>query len=323
MKQISKQSVGIDISKDDFETRICCVTTEQELSFSRSMKFENNKKGFKKFVKWAVGHTNSSIPLHFTMEATGVYYESLAYYLVEVGLNTHVLLPNTSKHFFGSLNAKSKTDKDDAKNLSQFGVERKFENWNPPPVFYKNLRDLTRYCDQLKVQKTELSNMLHSYDTSVNTDKFVKKNLGQLIKTFEKQIETCSQKIQVHIKSDPVVEEQISKICTTKGLTLLPVAIIVAETFGFHLFHNQKQLTSYAGYDVVERQSGSSIKGKTRISKKGNKRIRKALFYPAMSHVRHNEAAKERYNRIVEKRGFKMIGQVAAQRRLLILMAMI
>ncbi len=319
MKQISKQNVGIDISKDNFETRICFVSTEQELSFSRSMKFENNKKGFKDFVKWSVGHTNSSIPLHFTMEATGVYYESLAYYLVEAGLNTHVLLPNTSKHFFGSLNAKSKTDKDDAKNLSQFGVERKFENWNPPPVFYKNLRSLTRYCDQLKEQKTDLLNMLHSYDTSVNTDEFVKKNLRQLIKTFEKQIEACSQKIQAHIKSDPVVEKQISKICTTKGLALVTVAIIVAETFGFHLFHNQKQLTSYAGYDVVERQSGSSIKGKTRISKKGNKRIRKALFFPAMTHIRHNEAAQERYNRIVENNGHKMVGQVAAQRKLLIL----
>lgn len=319
MEKTIRQSVGIDISKDDFEARICAVDLDQELSFSRSMKFSNNKKGFKDFVKWAIGNTNAKIPLHFIMEATGVYYESLAYYLFEKGFNTHVLLPNKSKHFFASLNAKSKTDKADAKNLAQFGVERKFENWSPPPVFYKKLRSLTRFNDQLKEQKTVFTNMLHSYDLSVDVDIYVIKNLGEIIKEIENKIINSNKKIQEHIASDPVVEQKISRICTTKGLAVPTVAIVVAETLGFNLFYNQKQLTSYAGYDVIERQSGSSIKGKTRISKKGNKRIRKALFYPAMTHIRFNEAAKERYNRIVEKSGFKMIGQVAAQRKLLIL----
>lgn len=319
MNKTIRQSVGIDISKDDFEARICAVDIEQELSFSRSMKFSNNKKGFKEFVKWVKRYSNAKISLYFIMEATGVYYEALAYYLFEHGFNTHVLLPNKSKHFFASLNAKSKTDKADAKNLAQFGAERKFENWSPPAVFHKKLRTLTRYNEQLKEQKTVFSNMLHAYELSVDVDPYVIKDLRKLIGEIETKIAKGFAKIQSHIASDPVVEQKISRICTTKGLTLLSVAIIVAETFGFHMFRNQKQLTSYAGYDVIERQSGSSIKGKTRISKKGNKRIRKAMFFPAMTHIRCNDAAQARYTRIVEKNGHRMVGQVAAQRKLLIL----
>ena len=319
MKTVIRQSVGIDISKEDFEARICGIDTEMELSFNGSLKFENNKKGFKRFVKWVISRTKSEIPLHFIMEATGIYYESLAYYLHKNACNTHVLLPNMSKHFFNSLNAKSKTDKSDAKNLAILGVERKFDNWSPSSPFFKKLRSLTRYNDQLKEQKTVFSNMLHSYELSEDVDRFVVNDTRKIIAVFEKKIAKSFEKIQAHIKSDPDVAQKISNICTTKGLGLLTVAIIIAETYGFELFHNQKQLTSYAGYDIVERQSGSSIKGKTRISKKGNSRIRKAMFLPTMSHIRCNEAAKTRYNRIVDKKGIRMIGQVAAQRKLLIL----
>jgi transposase len=136
---------------------------------------------------------------------------------------------------------------------------------------------------------------------------------------LKKKIAKSFERIQAHIKSDPDIEKKVSNVWTTNGLGLLTVAIIIAETFGFEQFRNQRQLTSYAGYDVVERQSGSSIKGKTRISKKGNSRIRKAMFLPTMSYIRCNEAAKTRYDRIVDKKDIKMIGQVAAQRRLLIL----
>lgn len=319
MKTVIRQSVGIDISKDDFEARICGIDTDMEISFSGSMKFENNKKGFKQFVKWVISKTRSEIPLHFIMEATGIYYESLAYYLHGNSYDTHVLLPNMTKNFFKSRNVKSKTDKADAKNLAILGVERKFDNWSPPSPFLKKLRSLTRYHDQLKEEKTAFSNMLHSYDLSEDADRYVINDIRKMIAILEKKIAKSFERIQEHIKSEPDIEKKVSNVCTTPGLGLLTVAIVVAETFGFEQFRNQRQLTSYAGYDVVERQSGSSIKGKTRISKKGNKRIRKAMFFPTMSHIRCNEAAQTRYDRIVDKKDIKMIGQVAAQRRLLIL----
>ncbi|MVN23540.1 transposase [Mucilaginibacter sp. HMF7410] len=79
-------------------------------------------------------------------------------------------------------------------------------------------------------------------------------------------------------------------------------------------------LSSYAGYDVVQRESGTSIKGKTKISKKGNRYIRNALYFPAMVACRYNPVLKENYLRIIQKKTSKMIGQVAIQRKLLALM---
>jgi transposase len=89
---------------------------------------------------------------------------------------------------------------------------------------------------------------------------------------------------------------------------------------GFYQFHSAKQLVSYAGYDVVQRESGTSIKGKTRISKKGNRYIRNALYFPAMVACRYNPTLKATYIRIIQNKSSKMIGQVAIQRKLLILM---
>lgn len=94
---------------------------------------------------------------------------------------------------------------------------------------------------------------------------------------------------------------------------------ILAETQGFKLISNSKQLASYAGYDVIEKESGSSIKGKTRISKKGNSRIRAALHFPALVAARFNQPLKIVYTRINEKKGSKMVAATALQRKILIL----
>ncbi|MBK6931929.1 MAG: IS110 family transposase [Saprospirales bacterium] len=95
---------------------------------------------------------------------------------------------------------------------------------------------------------------------------------------------------------------------------------IISETNGFELIENKAQLVSYAGYDVVERQSGSSIKGKTRISKKGNAHIRRALHYPALSAARYDPNLHALYQRVVERNPkAKMVALVAVQRKLLVL----
>jgi transposase len=115
------------------------------------------------------------------------------------------------------------------------------------------------------------------------------------------------------------MNEKVQKLLTIKGVGLMTIATILAETLCFERFQNIKQLTSFAGYDVVQRESGTSIKGKTRISKKGNRYIRNALYFPAMVCCRYNPKMKETYTRINMKKSSKMIGQVAIQRKLLAL----
>ena len=317
---IRKQSIGIDISKSTFTACLCQQSDDGKLTFSKVLDFSNDSKGFNQLLRWTKGLIVSDSELVFLMEATGVYYENLAHHLHKIKKRVHVVLPNTSKHYFSSLNVKTKTDAIDARILSQFGVERVHKLWSPPPSALLQLRNLTRYYVQLQEQKTALGNIKHSKDCSHDIQNFITKSNKKLINEIDKEIQRCLKEIKKAIEEDKALKERVRKILTIKGVGLITVATILAETMGFDQFHSSKQLVSYSGYDIVQRESGTSIKGKTRISKKGNRYIRNALYFPGMVACRYNETLKETYIRINKNsKASKMIGQVAIQRKLLVL----
>lgn len=315
-----KHCVGIDISHKTFTACICSLKVNQELAFTEVRQFDNDKKGFNQLNRWVSKLLNSEAEIVYLMEATGVYYEKLAYHLFKIKKTIHVVLPNKSKHYFSSLNIKSKTDILDAKILSQFGVERKHPCWIPPKQIYLKLRNLTRYQAQLQEQKTSLGNIRHSKEESHEIQAFIINSNNKLINSIDKQIEQVRDQIKRLVASDPELKDKVEKLISIKGVGFMTVATVAAETFGFEQFENIKQLVSYSGYDVVQRESGTSIKGKTRISKKGNKYIRSALYFPAMVACRYNENFRNVYVRIIQRKPSKMIGQVAIQRKLLVLM---
>ena len=111
----------------------------------------------------------------------------------------------------------------------------------------------------------------------------------------------------------------MDRISTIKGIGMISIAVIIAETNGFALFNNSSQLISYAGYDIIESQSGKRT-GKTKISKKGNSQIRRALHMPAFVAVTHQVSVLYHlYQRTLAKHGIKMKSYVAVQKKLLIL----
>lgn len=316
---VQKQSIGIDISKDTFTACLCLLHKGEHLQFSDVKKFKNDKTGFNQLLRWVRKARDPKLPISFLMEATGVYYENLAHHLYDIKQQVHVVLPNMSKHYFSSLNIKTKTDELDAKVLSQFGVERSHKKWVKPKTLYLQLRNLCRYYVQLQEQKTALGNLKHSKESSHEVQKLILRSNTKLIKEIDKQIATLKKEIEQLINQDEQLKTKVEKIQSIKGVGILTIATVIAETLGFQFVKNIKQLVSYAGYDVVQRESGTSIKGKTRISKKGNRYIRNALYFPAMVACRYNENLKKTYLRIIEKKPSKMIGQVAIQRKLLIL----
>ncbi len=316
---ITKQSVGIDISKDTFTACGCSHQSDGKLIFSEVKNFKNESTGFNELLRWVKGFASAGTEVVFLMEATGVYYESLAHHLFKIKKKVVVVLPNTSKHYFASLNVKSKTDEIDARVLGRFGVERIHRYWIAPSPVMLQLRNLTRYYLQLQEQKTALGNIKHSKESAHEVQKFIMQSNKKLIKQLDVQLVNCKAEIERLIKSDTELYQRVEKLMTIKGVGLMTVATIVAETLGFEHFKSAKQVVSYAGYDVVQRESGTSIKGKTRISKKGNKYIRNALFFPAMVATRFNPDLKATYMRISSTKTSKMIGQVAIQRKLLVL----
>ena len=316
---MKKQCVGMDISKDNFIARLCRKAANDELSFSSSKKFDNTKQGFNQLTRWATEESDKDAPLVFLMEATGVYHEKLAHHLNGIGKTVHVVLPNTSKNFFRSHNIKTKTDDVDARVLAQFGVERAHKVWQPAKKIFRQMRDLSRYRIQLQEQKTALANIAHSKAYSHNISAEITKSNKKLIDMLDKEIAKIKSKLEALVAKDEEVHSRLKKVCTTKGIAIQTAAGLVAETDGFSNFNNAKQLTSYAGYDVMHNESGTSVKGKTRISKKGNRYIRHLMYNPAMSASITVPELKNVRDRVLKRTGIPMKGQVAVQRKLLIL----
>ena len=143
------------------------------------------------------------------------------------------------------------------------------------------------------------------------------KRINERIKLLNKQENEIKNDISKILKNSAELRKEIDRMMTIPGVGELTAVIILAETNGFELIRNKKQLTSYAGLDVKEKQSGTSIKGKPKISKKGNRSIRKAMHFPSLVAVKWDENFKELYARLVSKHGIKMKALVSIQRKLL------
>lgn len=319
MQNIIKQCVGIDISKASFTACICRKLGSGDFILSPVENFENSKHGFNRLIKWSRKTTDPSINTSFLMEATGIYYEGIAYHLHRLNQPISVILSNKVKHYAKSLNVKTKTDIVDARVIAQMGAERSLPNWTPPPTILKQLRDITRLYTDLKNQRTVYLNRLESENAAEVILPFVIKSNRAILKELEEQISKCEKEIKNLIFSEEWLSEKVHNLLTIKGVGLITLAIIIAETQGFALVKNRKQLASYAGYDIVQRESGTSVKGKTRISKIGNSRIRAALHFPALVASRYNEDLKNDYQRINIGKPSKMVGMTALQRKILLL----
>lgn len=320
MDHLFKQCVGIDISKSTFSACVLKYFVSTKEESSEVVTFVNSKSGFNQFLKWSRKYLSKEVPAAFLMEATGIYYESLAYHLHRLNLKVIVILPNKAKYYAKSLNVKTKNDSMDARVLAIMGCMQKLQTWTPPKTIYRELRALTRFNAYLKKNKTALSNNLEALNNSQEPMPSVVKSYKKLIQDIDDAISKNVKEIESLIEHGEELYLKIKKVGTIKGVSFMTIAIILAETQGFELVNSRKQLASYAGFDVVERQSGSSVNGKSHISKKGNSRIRAALYFPAMTATRFNVPLKEDYDRIIAKHpDHKMIGMTAIQRKLLLL----
>jgi transposase len=319
MQKFTNQCIGIDISKASFTACLCKRQISGPESQSDVVEFENNKRGFNQFVKWSRKHADNSIPLAYAMEATGIYFEGLAYHLSRLNQKVSVILPNKVKHFGKSLNIKTKTDIVDARIIAKMGAERSLDAWHPPDPIFKQLRSLTRLYSDLKKERTTFGNRLDAYQSGEGPLAFIVNSNKNIIKEIELQIAKCEKEIETLLYSEEWLASKVNKLLSIKGVGLITIALILAETQGFKLIRNGKQLVSYAGFDVVLRESGTSVKGMSRISKKGNSRIRAALYFPALISSRYNQDFKNIYERINAKKSSKMVGVTALQRKILLL----
>jgi transposase len=310
-----KYCIGLDVSSKEFHACLSVIDHLQKVTVKGSAKFSNNPKGFNDFETWLIKqHKQKAVPLVIVMEATGVYYENLALFLHLKSYKVSVVLPNKAKKYLQATGLKSKNDSIDAQGLSRMGSEQSLDLWQPKDEYFYQLRSLTRQHQSLQELKTNVKNQLHADHQGMYQNEVVTSQLTLLIETINGQIEDMENAIEEHRNKDKHVAALVEGIIKIKGLGALTVAVVLAETNGFALFKNIPQLVSFAGYDVVENQSGKHV-GKTCISKKGNGHIRRCLHMPAFSVVRYEQAPFiQLYTRTFERHRKKMKSYVAVQK---------
>ncbi|MCK5538609.1 MAG: IS110 family transposase [Bacteroidales bacterium] len=314
-----KYSVGNDISKDKFDACISCIDTMQYVKVIGARSFSNTKKGIDSYLEWVKNKCKLDLPIVHSMEATGVYYEKLAWSLHRSKKSLSVILPNKAKKYMQSLGIKTKNDKIDAKGLSRMGAEQNLPLWEAPDKNMMKLRSVTRQREHLQETKTMTNNQLHALKSGEYVNEELQEQLKTILYMLDQQIKETLKMIEKHVNSDDELKRKIENITVIKGLGLISVATVIAETNGFKLFNNQRQLVSFAGYDVIENQSGKHV-GKTKISKRGNTHIRRILHMPSFSVVTHNEPVfKNLQKRVFDRTKKKMKGYVAVQRKLLVM----
>lgn len=315
--KILKQVAGIDVAQNELVVSVGRLKEDLKHEIYSYKTFTNTPKGFKELVGWVKKISVAEINLRFVMEATGVYHESLAYYLVDDKQSVSIVMPAKISNFQKTLDIKTITDKTASEVIARFGLERNLEDWHKPKKIYRDIRQLTREREQLITQRTVLKNQLHAEQAEAYPNKKTLQRTEAHIKFVDRQVKEIMQEISDFINQHEEVKKLAMLIGSIPGIGALTAAIILSETHGFDLIRNKKQLTSYAGLDVKEKESGTSVKSKPKISKKGNRYLRKAMHFPALSAIAHDERFKAIYARIVQKHGIKMKAAVAIQRKLL------
>lgn len=324
-KSILKVCFGLDISMKTFSVALGILYADTNRDIILTREFKNDMTGFKKFLKFIEAMkkkycADPATRLWFVMEATGVYHENLAYFLHDNGFDLSVVLANKMNNFGKTLTVKSKTDRLDAKKIATFAIEKQLEKWAPADSAMKQIKELGREINDLNEELNRAENRLHAKQYSYKPDKDVIKRIKQQIGFIKKQISKAKKQIKEASSKNEMLSHKISNITKIKGLGDYTVAVILAETDCFSKTNNIKQLTSYSGMDVRINQSGKKD-GKRSISKRGNSNIRKALYMPSLSCLKHEPIFKNLYDRLCKRYNFKNRKRavMAVMRKLLIM----
>ncbi len=317
MRKVVKQVAGIDVAQKELVVTLGRMLDDFSIELFSYKVFKNNDSGVKLLVDWVNKLTGYEVPVRYVMEATGVYHQKFAYYLVDNGCEISIVLPNKISNYIRTLELKTITDKSCSQAIAQFGLERKLDKWAKPKSIYKELQQLTRERDQIVQERSVIKNQIHAEKTESEPNQKSLERMQARIRFLNSQEKEIKADITDIVSKDSDLKQVINNITTIPGVGELTAVIVLAETNGFELIRNKSQLSSYAGLDVKEKQSGTSVKGKPRISKKGNRNLRKSMHLPSLTAVKWDENFKNIYARLISKNGIKMKALVAVQRKIL------
>lgn len=265
--------LGIDVAKAKLDVALQLADGK-----IRSKVVENHHDGFKALTDWMAKHypATAGEKLHVCMEATGIYWEAVAEYLADQGHTVSVVNPAQIKAFGSSQLIRTKTDKVDARLIAAYCATHRPLAWVAPTANMRELRALIARRAAITAMVTQEKNRLHVARDNVRAD--IEGHLTYLDKAMAEIDDAIRQKID----DDPDLKQQYALLDSVPGLGKKTIPVLLSHYGSSDRFDCAKQAVAFAGLDPRQHESGSSVRGKTRLSKIGHTSIRRALYMPAM-----------------------------------------
>lgn len=298
--------LGIDISKAKFD--VALLRPDGKL---RHRVFPNNAGGFDQLSAWLSKQRASHI--HACMEATGTYADALAAYLHSAGHTVSVVNPALIKAFAQSQMSRTKTDKADASLIARYCQMHQPPPWSPPPPEISELQSLVRRLEALIEMRQQEVNRLAAGVTAEP----VRKSVTDHIAYLDEQIAQTQSLIKDHIDQHPSLKQQRDLLSSIPGIGDLTAAKLLAEIIDINHYRSARQVAAFAGLVPRHNQSGSSVRGRSKLCKVGAARLRKALYFPAIVATKHNPLIEAMSKRLRERGKCPMLIIGAAMRKLI------
>ena len=295
-----KEIYGVDISKDVFDVFG---------SINGHLVYQNSEEGFKAFAK------SLSKKALVVMEATGYYHYRLAQFLDKNGVAVSVVNPLSVKRFIQMKLAKVKTDKSDARAICEYAQMNEIPLYSALTGVQAECLQLFRLLDSYLKKRTATKNKMHGEEILGIPSSFVYRSLKRNLKHLILEVKAIEARLLKLVKEDQ--QEQLTLLKSIPGMGEKTALFLIVSTDGFAKFERAGQLCSYVGITPTIRESGSSFRGRSRISKVGNKKLRNLLFLCAFSACKYNKACREIYERIVAKGKSKKLALIAVANKLL------
>lgn len=301
----NKNYIGIDISKLSFD-----VAIKMENEKYSHFKFSNDNEGFIKFRALL----NQHYPI-CVMEASGPYYLKLATFLFNRKISVCVINPLVIRRFSQMRMSRTKTDKKDAAMIAEYGNNQTPNLWKPEAEYVLEIKQMHAYVEQMNKSRTGLIRQREAFKYNAVESLALKESLEKMILSLETEIALIENKMIAIIKDHH--NELFQQLTSIPGIGKKTAMLLIVISGGFTKFENARQLSSYVGISPRIFESGTSVKGKSKICKMGMSRIRAMLYVCSWSAKKYNNACKELYDRLVEKGKAKKIALIAVANKLL------
>lgn len=294
MSQEQLIPVGIDISKDTFDVAVLLDSKRV-----KTCKFDNTPDGFTQLSQWlnslGVKH------IHACLEATNIYGNALATYLHGKGQQVSIINPSQIKGYAQSQLTRTKTDHADAGVIARFCRDLHPRPWQPAPETVQKLQEMSRRLEAIQKMMIQETNRL-----DLCNDPQLKADIQAHVDFLAAQGEALKKRLSEHIHAHEDLQAQKVLLCSIVGVADKTATTVLAELGSIEFFNSSRQLAAFAGLTPREFSSGTSVRGKTRLCKIGNPRLRKAMYFPALAAIRHCPEIREFYDRLLAAGKTKM-----------------